>query len=87
MSQIRSKSGSGVMLRIMFKQLLDEKAFKERRRIPVQEVCEQTGISRPTMTRIANVPGYNATIDVLDSLCTYFDCQPGELLQRVNEGE
>jgi putative transcriptional regulator len=73
------------MIRIMFKQLLDEKAFGERRRISIQEVCEETGISRPTMTRIANVPGYNATIDVLDSLCSYFDCEPGDLLKRVRE--
>jgi putative transcriptional regulator len=71
----------------MFKQLLDEKSFKERRRISVQEVCEATGISRPTLTRVANVPGYNATIDVLDALCDYFDCAPGDLLQRVNDQE
>jgi len=75
------------MLRIMFKQLLDEKAFKERRRISVQEVSEETGISRPTLTRVANVPGYNATIDVLDSLCDYFDCEPADLLQRVQDDD
>ena len=53
----------------------------------MQEVCDATDISRPTLTRVANVPGYNATIDVLDALCDYFDCDPGDLLQRVKEEE
>ena len=49
------------MIRVLLKQLLDEKAFKERRRITMNEVSEKTGISRPTLTRIANIPGYNTT--------------------------
>lgn len=51
----------------------------------MMEVCEKTGISRPTLTRVANAPGYNATIEVLDALCDYFDCEPGDLLQRVKD--
>lgn len=73
------------MIRILLKQLLDEKAFKERRRITLNEVSEATGISRPTLTRIANIAGYNTNTDTVDSLCAYFDCEPGELLTRVKE--
>lgn len=73
------------MIRVLLKQLLDEKAFKERRRITLNEVSEKTGISRPTLTRIANVAGYNTNTDTVDSLCAYFECSPGELLQRVDE--
>ena len=57
------------MIRILLKQLLDEKAFKERRRITLNEVSEATGISRPTLTRIANIAGYNTNTDTVDSLC------------------
>jgi len=71
------------MIRIKLKQLLDEKAFSERRRITLNDVAEETGISRPTLTRIANVPGYNTNTDTIDSLCKYFKCTPGELLQFV----
>jgi len=67
------------------KQLIDEKAFQERRRITLNEVSEKTGISRPTLTRIANIPGYNTNTDTLNSLCEYFDCEPGNLLVRVVE--
>lgn len=66
----------------MFKKLLDEKSFKEGRRITVGEVAEITGISRATLTRISNIPGYNTNTDTLDLLCDYFVCSPGELLEH-----
>ena len=73
------------MIRILLKQLLDEKSFTERRRITLNEVSEQTGISRPTLTRIANVPGYNTNTDSINALCAYFDCTPCELLAYIEE--
>ena len=69
------------MIRIKLKQLLDEKAFKERRRITLNDVSEATKISRPTLTRIANVVGYNTNTDTIDALCKYFGCEPSDLLQ------
>lgn len=74
-----------VVIRILFKQLLDEKAFRERRRISINEVCEETGLSRPTISRIANTPGYKTNTESLDVLCRYFECQPGDLLVWVEE--
>ncbi len=71
------------MIRIKLVQLLDEKAFKERRRITLSEVAEKTGIGRATLTRIANVPGNVTNTDTINALCEYFDCQPGELLVHV----
>jgi putative transcriptional regulator len=73
------------MLRIRFRQLLEEKAFSERRRIGLDEVIADTGISRATLNRISNVPGYNAKLDAIDALCAYFDCQPGDLLSREKD--
>lgn len=71
------------MIRIKLVQLLDEKAFKERRRITLSEVAEKTGIGRATLTRIANVPGNVTNTDTINLLCEYFECQPGELLIHV----
>lgn len=71
------------MIRVLLKQLLDEKSFKERRRITMNEVSEATGISRATLTRISNVPGYNTNTDAIDALCEYFECTPCELLMYV----
>lgn len=71
------------MIRIKLRQLLDDKAFKDGRRITLNEVSEVTGIARATLNRIANIPGYNTTTDNLDALCLYFACTPCELLEHV----
>jgi putative transcriptional regulator len=71
------------MIRIKLKQLLDDKAFREGRRITLNEVSEVSGIARATLNRIANTPGYNTTTNNLNALCRYLECTPGELLEYV----
>lgn len=73
------------MLRIKFRQLLDDKAFRDRRHITLDEVSAATGIGRATLTRIVNIPGYNVTTSNLDALCHYFACTAGELIEYVPE--
>lgn len=75
------------MIRILLIKLLDEKSFREKRRITLSEVSEKTGISRATLTRIANVPGNVTNTDTINALCKYFECEPGELLSYVEETE
>jgi putative transcriptional regulator len=71
------------MIRIKYKQYLDDKNFKDRRRYTIADITEITGISRGTLQRIANTPGYNATLDSIDALCKFFECTPGELLEFI----
>ena len=73
------------MIRIKLKQMLDDKAFKEGRRITLNEVSEVSGIARATLNRIANTPGYNTTTNNLDALCKYLECTPCELLEYVGD--
>ena len=74
-----------VMIRIKLKQLLDDKAFKEGRRITLNEVSVQTGIARATINRIANKAGYNTTTDNIEALCRYLDCTPCDLIELVSD--
>ena len=76
--------GSDV-IRILFAKWLDEKSFRERRRIRISDVCDETGLSRQTVSRIANVPGYVTSTETVERLCRYFGCSPGDLLQLVPE--
>lgn len=73
------------MIRILFNKWLDEKSFRERRRISLNDVCEETGLSRPTVSRLANEHGYITTTETIERLCRYFSCTPGDLLQLVDE--
>jgi len=66
-----------------FKQALDEKSFKEGRRITLNGVGDEAEISRLTLTRVSNVPGYNTNTHLISALCDYFEIEPGELLKKV----
>lgn len=59
--------------------LLAEKAANEKRRIPVSEVAEKTGVTRKTLQNWANNTITRFDAPVIDALCRYFDCQPGDL--------
>jgi putative transcriptional regulator len=73
------------MIRVLLKKLLDDKSFKEKQRITLNQVADDTGISRATLNRIANTPGYNCNTDTLNALCEYFECTPCELMEYVND--
>ena len=62
-----------------------DKAFKENRRITFEEISAETGVHRATLSKIANTIGYTTNTDILDSLCTYFDCEVGDIAERVKE--
>jgi DNA-binding Xre family transcriptional regulator len=72
------------VIRYKLKELIAQKSFDEGRRVTLDEVSAETGISRNTLSRIANTRGYSTTIDAIDRLCEYFDCQINELIERVN---
>lgn len=71
------------MIRFKLKALLSDREFAEGRSISLQEVSEQTGISRVTLSKLANHKGYNAKTDVIDRLCDYFECEIQELVQHI----
>lgn len=72
-----------LVLRFKFKALLSDKEFSEGRSISLQEVSDKTGINRMTLSKLANHKGHNATSDVIDKLCDYFDCEIQELVQHI----
>ena len=73
------------MIRLLVKKLLDDKSFKEKRKITLNQVSEDTGISRATLNRIVNNPGYNTNTDSINALCKYFNCGPGDLIEYVED--
>lgn len=73
------------MVRIKLKQLIDDKAFKEGKKITLNDVVDSTGISRTTLSRVQNIPGYPVSLDAINSLCKYLECQPGDLLEYVED--
>ena len=75
------------MIRFRLTELLAERSFRAGRRIEWQEVAEQTGVHKATLSRMLNVRGYNASLSSIDSLCRYFDCAVGDLLIYVPDSD
>ncbi len=73
------------MIRFMLRELISEKSFTEDRRITLEEIAKATGIHRTTLTKVANQKGYNASTDVEDKLCIYFDVPVEKLMVHIKE--
>ena len=73
------------MIRFRLSEMIADKAFKERRVVSMSEVAAATGIHRATLSKIANQPRTNISTDLVDKLCRYFECQPGNVLTYIEE--
>lgn len=73
------------MIRFRLAELIADKTFKERRAVSLTEISSATGIHRATLSKIVNQPGVNIGTEIVDKLCKYFGCQPGDLLMYLDE--
>jgi len=73
------------MIRFRLAELIADKSFKERRVVTVSEIAQATGIHRATLSKVANQPGANIGTEIIDKLCRYFGCQPGELMTYIDD--
>lgn len=75
------------MIRFKLKEMLSEKAFREGKRINLDELSEATGVNKSTLSRISSVRGYNTTTDNIDKLCRFFRCSVDKLMEYVPDEE
>lgn len=73
------------MIRFRLAELTADKSFTERRVITVAEIAQATGIHRGTLSKMANQPGANIGSEIIDKLCRYFACQPGDVMTFVDD--
>lgn len=84
---IRAEYIGGIVIRFRLKQVIADKEFRAGKRITFEEIAQETGIHRTTLSKISGVRGYNTTTDNIDKLCRYFGCQVGELMEYVPDEE
>jgi DNA-binding Xre family transcriptional regulator len=75
------------MIRFKLKEMLSDKAFREGKRVNLDELSGATGVNKSTLSRISSVRGYNTTTDNIDKLCRYFGCSVEKLLEYVPDEE
>jgi putative transcriptional regulator len=71
------------MIRFKLQQRLADFAFREQRRITLDEVATATGIHRTTLSRLNAPTGANVTTDNLDRLCHYLHCDLHDLVEYL----
>ena len=71
------------MIRFKLKEILSEKAFRDGKRLNLEELADITGINKSTLSRISSIRGYNTTTDNIDKLCRYFGCKVDGLMEYV----
>jgi putative transcriptional regulator len=74
------------MLRFKLRERIADLEFRERRRVQLQEIAAETGLNRMTLSKLVNHHGANVQTDVLDKLCTYFNCRVEDLVVHVSDG-
>jgi putative transcriptional regulator len=57
----------------------------ERRVRTLSQVARATKLSKPTLYRFASDSSARFDRETLEKLCTYFRCQPGDLLEYVED--
>ena len=69
------------MIVVKLKQAMANYGQRTGERMTYQRLAELTGISRATLESIASRAGYNASLNVVDKICTALECDPAELLE------
>lgn len=72
------------MIRFKLKQQIADLEFREKRRVNLQEVADETDINRATLSKMLNQHGAVVRTDVLDKLCEYFGCRLEDLAEHVS---
>lgn len=62
------------------------KATREARKLSVRTIEAETGIARNALNALAANSTTRISFEVLDTLCKYFDCTVGELLEFLPDG-
>lgn len=55
------------------------------KRVTYNDILLATGIAHSTLSRLANDRANQVGISVVNRLCAYFECQPGDLLLYESE--
>ena len=55
------------------------------REMTQKELAEKTGVRPPTVSAICTGTAKHIPVNVLDSFCSVLNCQPGDILEYVED--
>jgi len=73
------------MIRFKIKELIADKEFSSGKRVTVKEISELTGIGRGTLSKMINQKGANTTLENIDRLCKFFNCEIQDVVTYIDK--
>ena len=73
------------MLRYNLRVLLAKREVQTGKKITMGQLAEETGLNRMTLSGLLNNTEKNTKTKTLEILCSYFDCQIGDLVEYIRE--
>lgn len=72
------------MIVIKFSEQKANKIGRDKRNWTLREIEKETDVSRNSLSRWQRERGQTRVeFDVLETLCKFFECQPGDLIEMV----
>ena len=63
---------------IKLRELIKKKGYKGA---SYRKLAKEIGISHLPIWKMANGEAYNPSLEMLDKLCSFFKCKPGDILE------
>ncbi len=71
------------MIKFELKRLIFEWQQSHNTGLTYRQLAEQTDLSLSTIYLVANNKSKQIGVETIEKLCRFFDCEPGELIIRV----
>jgi len=73
------------MIQCRLRELMAIKGRADQRKVTYDHIFARTAVSKSTLTRLANGRAGMVSMSVMERLCDYFECQPGDLFVFVRD--
>ena len=60
-----------------------QRSREMRRKVTYDLIKDETGLSKSTLAKLANDKSRFLSVEAVDRLCVFFDCQPGDFFIHV----
>ncbi len=77
---IMRAKGITKMIKINLNQQILIKAARDGKNLTIDQVASDSGVSRITLLRLKAEPTRSTSTDIIDKLCSYFECELHDLV-------
>jgi putative transcriptional regulator len=67
------------VVEIKLKEIIKKRGYES---VSYRKLSEEMSISHVALWKMINGKPYNPSLEMLDKLCTFFKCRPGDILEH-----